>query len=37
VVKPEDLDVDYYVESQVRPAAMRILEGFGMNESQLGV
>lgn len=34
--KPEDLDVEYYVESQVKPAAMRILEGFGVTEAQLG-
>ena len=36
-VNLEDLDVEYYVENQVKPAAMRILEGFGVNESQLGV
>ena len=36
-VRLEDLDVDYYVEEQVKPAAMRILEAFGVNESQLGV
>lgn len=35
--KLEDLDVDYYVQSQVKPAAMRILEGFGVTEAQLGV
>jgi DNA polymerase I len=36
-VRPEDLDVEYYVENQVKPAAMRILEGFGVAEAQLGV
>jgi len=36
-VSPEDLDVEYYVENQVKPAAMRILEGFGVAEAQLGV
>jgi DNA polymerase I len=35
-VKPEDLDVEYYLENQVKPAAMRILEGFGVTEAQLG-
>jgi len=34
-VKPEDVDVDYYVENQVKPAAMRVLERFGVNERQL--
>jgi len=34
-VRPEDLDVEYYVESQVKPAALRILEGFGVSEAQL--
>ena len=33
----EELDVEYYVENQVKPAAMRILEGLGVTGSQLGV
>jgi DNA polymerase I len=33
----EDLDIEYYVKNQVKPAAMRILEGFGVTEAQLGV
>jgi DNA polymerase I len=36
-VKPEDLDVEYYLENQVKPAAMRILEFFGVTEKQLVV
>jgi DNA polymerase I len=36
-VRTEDLDVEYYVENQVKPAAMRILEGLGVTGSQLGV
>ncbi len=34
-VKPEDVDIDYYLENQVKPAAMRILERFAVNEKQL--
>ncbi len=33
--KPSDVDVDYYVRHQVIPAAMRILEYFGVTEKQL--
>jgi len=33
----EDLDVEYYVENQVKPAAMRIMEGFGVTVPQLFV
>ena len=36
-VKPQDADVDYYLENQVMPAAMRILERFGVAEKQLTV
>jgi DNA polymerase I len=36
-VKGEDADVEYYVESQIKPAAMRILERFGVKEGQLAV
>jgi DNA polymerase I len=34
-VRAEDVDIDYYLENQVKPAAMRILERFGVNEKQL--
>jgi DNA polymerase I len=34
-VSREQVDVDYYLENQVKPAAMRILELFGVNEKQL--
>lgn len=34
-VKPEEIDVEYYLDNQVKPAAMRILERFGVNEKQL--
>ena len=36
-VKPEEVDVQYYLENQVKPAAMRILETFGVNAKQLDV
>jgi DNA polymerase I len=36
-VKREEVDVEYYVENQVKPAAMRILEVFGVSELQLSV
>ncbi len=35
MVKPGAVDVDYYVRHQVIPAAMRILEYFGVTEKQL--
>lgn len=35
--KLEDLDLEYYVENQVKPSAMRILEAFGVTETQLGI
>jgi len=31
----EELDIAYYVENQIKPAVMRILEGFGVTEEQL--
>ncbi len=34
-VKPEEVDIEYYLENQVKPAAMRILERFGVKEEQL--
>ena len=36
-VKIEDVDIDYYLENQVKPAAMRILERFAVDEEQLSV
>jgi len=35
MVKPEDIDVEYYIDHQVIPAAMRILSYFGISESRL--
>jgi DNA polymerase I len=34
-VRPQDVDVEYYLQSQVKPAAMRVLEGFGVKEAEL--
>jgi DNA polymerase I len=34
-VDSKDLDIDYYVEHQIIPAALRILEYFGVSEKQL--
>jgi DNA polymerase I len=34
---PRDIDVEYYVDNQIKPAAMRILERFGVSESRLAV
>lgn len=31
----DDIDLDYYVENQVKPAALRILEQFGITENDL--
>jgi DNA polymerase I len=31
----EEVDLEYYVEKQVVPAAARILESFGVTEEQL--
>lgn len=36
-VKKEDVDIEYYVENQIKPAAMRILESYGVTEKQLAV
>ena len=36
-VRPGEADTDYYLDNQVKPAAMRILELFGVNERQLAV
>ncbi|MFN4045762.1 MAG: DNA-directed DNA polymerase [Acidilobaceae archaeon] len=35
MANPEDIDVEYYVDKQVIPAAMRILGYFGISEKQL--
>jgi len=35
MVSPEDVDLDYYVENQVVPAALRILNIFGIDKKQL--
>jgi DNA polymerase I len=34
-VKPGDVDIDFYLDNQIKPAAMRVLERFGVNEDQL--
>ncbi|MEM2756929.1 MAG: DNA polymerase II, partial [Sulfolobales archaeon] len=34
-VRVEDIDTDYYVDHQIVPAALRILEYFGVSEKQL--
>lgn len=36
-VNPKDIDIEYYLANQIKPAAMRILERFGVNERQLVV
>lgn len=35
IVKPEEIDVDYYIDKQVIPAALRILGYFGITEKRL--
>lgn len=34
-VKPEDVDVEYYIENQIVPAAMRILKVLGVKKEQI--
>ena len=34
-VRPEDVDTDYYVENQIIPSALRILELFSVDETEL--
>jgi DNA polymerase I len=34
-VKLDDVDVEYYIDNQIKPAAMRILERFGVTEKQI--
>ena len=36
MAKPEKLDVNYYIENQIIPAALRILEMFGIKKEELG-
>jgi len=36
-LRAEDVDIDYYVDNQIKPVAMRILERFGVSERQLTV
>ena len=36
-VRPGELDLEYCVESQIKPAALRILEACGVKEQQLGI
>ena len=36
MAKPEQLDVTYYIENQIIPVALRILEIFGVTRQQLG-
>ena len=35
MVRPQDIDVEYYVKHQIIPAALRILSYFGVSEKQL--
>lgn len=35
LVKPEQVDTEYYITNQVMPAAMRVLEHFGVKEEAL--
>jgi len=35
MVKPDQIDVDYYIDRQIIPAALRILGYFGVTENQL--
>ncbi len=35
MVKPEEVDVDYYIDKQVVPAALRVLSYFGVTEKRL--
>ena len=34
-VEPKDIDLDYYIEHQIIPAVLRILEYFGVSEKHL--
>jgi len=35
MIKPEDIDYEYYIRHQIIPAALRILSYFGVTEKQL--
>ena len=35
MAKPEDLDIEYYLNNQILPAALRILKMFGVTEQQV--
>jgi len=35
MVRPEDIDIEYYIDRQIIPAALRILGYFGVTENQL--
>lgn len=35
LVKPQDIDVNYYIDKQIVPAALRILSFFGISEKEL--
>jgi len=35
IVKPTEIDYNYYIDKQVVPAALRILELFGVSEREL--
>ncbi len=35
MVSPEEVDVDYYIDHQIIPAALRILQYFGVNEKTI--
>ena len=35
MVKPDDVDVEYYIDKQVVPAALRILGYFGITERRI--
>ena len=35
LARAEEIDLDYYIDRQIVPAALRILEYFGVSEKQL--
>jgi len=37
MVSSRDIDTNYYIDHQIVPAALRILEYFGVSEKQLKV
>ena len=36
MVNPKDIDISYYIENQIIPAALRVLEIFGISRARLG-